>query len=346
VGATPLSELGTGTYLRFQGGLYPGGSNAAPLAHHAEGVARAQAVAPLDANGTPSSAGAYALLSIGMSNTTQEFCSQGGGAPCTPWSFMGQAAADPAVEPARLRIVNGARGGQPAQSWDDPLDANYDRVRDTVLAPAGLTEAQVAVVWVKQANPQPQASLPEPQADALALEAALGRIARAVRTRYPNAMLVLLSNRIYAGYADTTLNPEPYAYESAFAVKWLIQAQIAQMQGGGVDPVAGDLALGGAAPWLGWGPDLWADGLTARADGLFYTCDDLEADGTHPAQGAEQKVGAMLLGFMKSSPYAAPWFLAQSAAVPLLRDRAWTAGAAGALIVTLLSLLALRGRRA
>ena len=36
---------------------------------------------------------------------------------------------------------------------------------------------------------------------------------------------------------------------------------------------------------------------------------DFEADGTHPAQSGEQKVGARLLQFLKTSPYAAPWFL-------------------------------------
>ena len=36
-----------------------------------------------------------------------------------------------------------------------------------------------------------------------------------------------LSSRIYAGYAVTPLNPEPYAYESAFSVRGLIQQQMA-----------------------------------------------------------------------------------------------------------------------
>ena len=37
---------------------------------------------------------------------------------------------------------------------------------------------------------------------------------------------------------------------------------------------------------------------------------EVESDGTHPAQPAEQKVGRMLLDFMLASPFAVPWFRA------------------------------------
>ncbi len=301
-GLVPLNDLGTGLYFnQYQGGLYPGGANTPPPQHAAAGVARASAVVPRNAAGTPAPNGRYALLSIGMSNTTQEFC-------CHPGTFMGQAAADPQVNHATLRIVNGAAGGQTAGTWDSPTDANYDRVRDTVLAPQGLTEAQVQIAWVKVANAGPTVSLPSPSADAFTLLHQLGDIARSLRTRYPNLRLMFVSSRIYAGYATGTLNPEPYAYESGFACKWFVQAQIAQMAGGGADPVAGDLGPNVAA-WIAWGPYLWADGLTARSDGLIWECGDLENDGTHPSTSGETKVGTMLLDFMKTSPFAAPWFL-------------------------------------
>lgn len=346
IGATPLNELGTGTYAGLVGGLYPGGGNEPPPEHRAEGLARARAVEPLDVNGSPDPDGAFVLLSIGMSNTAEEFCSESGAEPCTPWSFMGQAAEHPEVRDDGLVLANGARPGQPASEWDAPEDLNYDRVRDQVLAPKGVSEAQVRIVWVKQANPFPQDALPAPGADAFALEANLGGIARAVRARYPNATLLLLSSRIYAGYADTTLNPEPFAYESGFAVKWAIEAQIEQMAGGGVDPESGDLDYRSSAPWLGWGPYLWADGTTARADGLAWLCADLEGDGTHPAASGEQKVGALLLDFMLSSPFAAPWFR-DSPAAPALP--LWASLAlAGALLLALWIRMAShdRGRRA
>jgi hypothetical protein len=300
-------------YKGFTGGLYPAGSNAEPAPHAAAGRARAQAIVPLDASGVASANGKIVMISVGMSNTTQEFCSSGSTTTnCTTWSFMGQAAVDAAVNHTTLAIVNGAHGGWDAASWDAASDPSYDSVRLNRLAPLGLSEQQVQIAWVKQADAGPRDSLPSLQSDAYQLESRLGNIVRAMKTHYPNLKLVFFSSRIYAGYATTTLNPEPFAYESGFAVKWLIQAQIDQMANGGtvVDARAGDLNYEADAPWLGWGPYLWADGLNPRqSDGLVWQVADFAADGTHPAQSGQQKVGSMLLAFFKSSPFTKCWFL-------------------------------------
>lgn len=312
-GRVPLTALGIGTYKGFVGGLYPAGANVEPAAHAAAGQSRAQAVVPLDTSGTPSPGGRVVLLSLGMSNTTQEFCSGGSTTiNCSSWSFMGQAAADASVNHTTLAIVNGARGGQDAQAWDAATDANYDTVRLNRLGPLGLTERQVQIVWVKEADAGPQDSLPAAQSDAYQLESRLGNIARALGTHYPNLKIIFFSSRIYAGYATTTLNPEPFAYESGFAVKWLIQAQIEQMSNGGTvtDTRTGDLNYNTGAVWLAWGAYLWADGTTPRlSDGLVWQSSDFVQDGTHPSQSGQQKVGTLLLTFFKNSPFTKCWFV-------------------------------------
>jgi hypothetical protein len=314
--AVPLTDMGAATYLGFAGGLYPGG-NLMPVAHGAAGAARAAAVTPLDTNGNPSVSGKIVMVSIGMSNTTQEFCNQANPAACTSWSFVGQAAADAAVNHATLVLVNGAASGKTAPFWTSPALADYDRVRDSDLAPAGLTEKQVQIGWVKVANAGPTVSLPSASADAYTLETQMGQIVRAMKTRYPNLKLVYFSSRIYAGYATTALNPEPYAYEYGFAVKWIVQAQIDQMANGGtiVDSHAGDLNYNTGAPWIAWGPYLWANGTTPRSDGLTWQPGDLQADGTHPSQSGQTKVGGLLLSFFKAEPTARPWFLAAAPAL-------------------------------
>jgi hypothetical protein len=255
--------------------------------------------------------GKYVLVSIGMSNTTQEFCSGNQPGACQPWSFMGQAAAHPAVDHTSLFIANGAAGGKSAAFWDAPTDPDYDRIVDDWLTPNGLSEQQVQVAWVKVANPGPTISLPDEDSDAYRLVEQMGDISRALKVRYPNLQQVFFSSRIYAGYATTALNPEPYAYESGLAVKWLVEAQVDQMNGGGVDPVAGDLDYtSGVAPWIAWGPYLWADGLNPRSDGLIWSAADFSSsDGTHPSTSGREKVGTMLLDFMLGSPFAQPWFL-------------------------------------
>jgi len=298
IGLTPLNDLGSGLYLgQYVGGLYPGGQNQPPAMHGQEGVARAAAVQPLDTRGNPDPGGKYVLLSIGMSNTTQEFS-----------QFMQLAAADSAVNHDTLVIVDGAAGGQTASAWDSPTDPNYDRVRDMELAPLGLTEAQVQVAWVKVANAGPTVALPNSNSDAYMLLQQSGNIARALKVRYPNIRIAFFSSRIYAGYASTTLNPEPYAYESAFGAKWVIQSQISQMSGGASHALAGSLDYGSNAPWLAWGPYLWADGLIPRSDGLIWQCSDLAQDGTHPSASGRQKVAELLLEFLLNSPFSQPWF--------------------------------------
>ncbi|MEK6675579.1 MAG: hypothetical protein AABZ47_07985 [Planctomycetota bacterium] len=317
VGLTPINDLGTGLYLSlYQGGLYPSGLNTAPAAHEAEGLARSFLIEPLDTFGNPSPTGKYILLSIGMSNTTQEFCSGGSFEPCTSWSFMGQAAVHPVVNHTALEIVNGAKGGQTAMLWDDPSDANYDRIVTDQLTPQGFTEAQVQVAWVKVADAGPTLSLPNVNADAYQLQTHTGNIMRAMKVRYPNLKIVFLSSRIYAGYATSTLNPEPYAYESAFASKWTIEAQVNQMAGGPIDAISGDLDFNTVAPWIAWGPYLWADGLNPRSDGFTWECLDMQPDGTHPAMVGQQKVGTLLMDFMLTSPFAIPWFLESGVLVP------------------------------
>jgi hypothetical protein len=325
--ATPLTDMGSRTYKGLTGGLYPNG-NTVPPAQAAAGLARAGRVQPLDADGKPSPNGKIVLLSISMSNGSAEWCGATTCLSTTPsgQSFMVQAAASPAVNHQTLMIVNGSHGGQVAARWTSPSSPDYDVVRDQQLAPLGLTEKQVQVIWLKEADAYPTVALPArpgPQAanqvpDAYTLETELGNILRALRVRYPNLQEVFLSSRIYGGYASSPikdvsrLNPEPYAYESGFSVKWVIQAQIEQMGNGGAvtDARAGDLNDNTVAPWIAWGPYLWADGTIRRSDGLVWLRSDFAPDGTHPSPSGIAKVGTALLNFFLDSPYTRCWFRA------------------------------------
>jgi hypothetical protein len=289
-GLLPLPDLASGSYHGEEGGLYPGGKNVPPPAHLAAGLALAKRVVPLDRDGLPDDGGRIVLLSIGMSNTTQEFS-----------AFQKLAADAPGLNP-KLALVDGAQGGQTAQITANP-QSNFWRVVEQRLAEAGVTPAQVEAVWLKQANAQPSAGFP---ADAKKLEADVVATLHNLHDRFPNLKLCYLSSRIYGGYAVTPLNPEPYAYEGGFAMKWAIADQIAGTPDLNFDPARGAVR----APWIAWGPYLWSDGVKGRKlDDLVYTRDDLGPDGTHPSDAGRRKVARQLLDFLKTDPTAKGWFL-------------------------------------
>ncbi|MBI3620285.1 hypothetical protein HY214_04045 [Candidatus Roizmanbacteria bacterium] len=315
--ATPLMDLGNQTYLGFGGGLYPNGSNAVPAAGDSAGKMRSSAILPLDGNGVATSGGQIVMLSIGMSNTSYEFCGNSTGCTTTAQaanSFMGQAEANPSVNHVNLKILNGALALQDASKWTSPTLPAYNYVRDSVLTPAGVTEKQVQVVWLRDADAFQTVSLSGGSgADAYTLENEMGQVVRAAKVRYPNLQMVFLSNMTYGGYSTGSLNPEPYAYENGFGIKWLIQAQLDQMANGGtvVDARAGDLNYNtGVAPWVAWGPDLWADGITPRSDGFTWLAEDVRSDGIHPSASGIGKVAGLLMNYFTKSPYTSAWFMA------------------------------------
>ncbi len=288
----PLTDL-TGQYQGFAGGLYSGGKSVRPAAHEVSGLALAKTVQPLDADGRPSADGRVVLLSAGMSNTTQEF------------SMFKQLADREPTKHARLVIVDGAQGAMTAaviQSADTQRGAQYWSVVDQRLQLAGVTRAQVQVAWIKQANAGPNQGFPR---YAQMLQADLGNIVRLMKSRFPNLKLCYLSSRTYGGYATTTLNPEPYAYESGFSVKWLIERQLQGDAELNFDAGKGVVK----APWLSWGPYLWANGATKRADGFAYEESDFGADGTHPSQSGRMKVAQLLLKFFTTDTTAKSWFV-------------------------------------
>jgi hypothetical protein len=292
IGVTPLDELGAADYQGFVGGLYPGGSNARPIAHEVAGLAQASGVVPRDAQGNPDPNGSVALLTIGMSNTSIH---------SNAWRQA--VLADPSRD-AHFVLVNGAQGGIPAEAMDAAGDPYWVSVLPGKLAQAGITAAQVQVAWLLQTNAGPTTPFPQ---FALELTDTLERIVQIARAQFPNLRILYLGNRIYAGYSTTSLNPEPYAFEQGFANKWLIERQLLGAPQLNFDPAHGAVL----APWLAWGPYTWADGLTPRSDGLTWTCPDFNPDGTHPSAFGAQKYAAYLLGFLQTDSSARAWYLAQ-----------------------------------
>ncbi len=287
--ATPLIDFGSATYRGFQGGLYPNLSNKRPAAHNTAGVAIAQTIKPLNNSGAIDDVnGKIVWMSIGMSNTTQE-----------TQVFLSLLQTFANKNP-KLNLIDGAEGGKDIKQINNPA-ASYWNTINNRLTNAGLSPEQVQVIWFKEAEAHPTdtsfATYPD------GLKNKYKSVMQMLKTKFPNLKLCYLSNRIYAGYATSKLNPEPFAWYTGWTVKRLIE-----------DQISGDASLNysGSNPsvaWLSWGPYLWANGATPRSDGLVWLPEDFQSDGTHPSASGRQKVAEMLLQFFSTDETTKSWFL-------------------------------------
>lgn len=291
LGALPLTDLGSGEYQGFEGGLYPGGSNDIPPSHLEAGLEAAAAIQPLDAAGNPSPSGKIGLMSLGVSNTRQEFV-----------TFIELVAESDTINPA-LVVVNGAQGGRDVDSWQ-PGGSPW-QVAENRLQEAGITPPQVQAMWIKVPEVRLEGTFPD---HARGYVDKLQLVLAEVQIRYPNVKVAYLSSRTYGGYGSTR-NPEPFAYENGFGVKWTIEQQLEAAPG---------YTAGEKIPWIAWGPYLWADGVgddgeeggvPGRSDGLEWVCQDFVGDGIHPATTGRDKVAQMLWDHLSQDPTAKAWFL-------------------------------------
>ena len=142
----PLTELGTARYHGEAGGLYGNGLNEPPPIHRQLAKGAISKIQTLDAAGKTSRDGTIVLLSIGMSNTTQEFS-----------AFVRLANQERRKRP-ELRLVDGAQGGADAIAWTGAGARSGRALKgdpwanvDAKLKAANVTAAQVQAIWVKQA---------------------------------------------------------------------------------------------------------------------------------------------------------------------------------------------------
>lgn len=280
----PLCDMSAADrYEGEDGGLYGGGQNTPPEPHRKAALAQLARLRPLSPAGQPDENGTIGFVSISMSNATQEF------------SRFKQVADRSPLKSPKVTIVDCAQGGQAMAEWAPP-DARPWQEAKRRLDAAGVSPQQVQVAWIKLANKMPSGSFQE---HARKLERDTLAVLHNARKMFPNLRIAYLGSRTYGGYARGALNPEPYAYESAFVVRWLIQRQI-----------KGDAELAESkSPLLLWGPYLWAEGTRGRKlDGLVWERNDFGPDGVHPSDSGRQKVAELLLKFLTTDPLARPWF--------------------------------------
>lgn len=275
----------------FTGGLYPGGANVPPAGRLNTALSIARTIQPLDTHGNPSADGSILLLSIGMSNTSQEFM-----------EFIREAQNDARMNPA-IKLINGARSGQETSRWVDDSYNNWTRVENDVTE-LGYDPRQVQVAWVKLANKEP---LPQFPAEPERLRTGLESVARNLKQYFPNIKIAYFSPRARSYlYFDSTTPGELAAFETGFAIKWMIERQMNGVQ---------ELTFEGSqanVPFLTWGPYFWRDAWPPQY---------LEDDCIHPSSQGEKNIAEILMDFFLTDPTAVEWFAKEDqGAVPLPGD--------------------------
>ena len=320
----PITDM-TESYKGEDGGLYGGGKNEPPEGHLGAHLRETAKIVPRDASGEPSAEGKIGFITLGFSN------------PSIESEDFKRTADNDAQKNPQVVIVNGCIGGRSAVMWawdgadvlpkaeQERLDQEMDLLgmpkgkrkssnqeKDTWptlaqrIADAGLSAKQVQVAWLKQveANPKPLGEFP---AHARALQADITAMLNIAHQRYPNLRIVYLSSRTFGGWSGRASgSPEPYAYESGFGTRWLVQNQIKGDAQLNFDPAKGEVK----APLLLWGPYLWAQGPNPRKlDGLTWTQNDVRPDQLHPNESGCRKTTTLLLNFFKTNAATSRWFV-------------------------------------
>jgi putative Ig domain-containing protein len=291
---TPLTDLGTGSYGGEEGGLYSGGTNTRPTSQTTYGQTLAGEVQPLSSSGAPDPTGKIVFLALGESTALDEF----------GVAFLPLAQHDPAIN-SNIVFVDGAQGGAtPGTLLTTTGNKYFNTIINNYLPDQGVTANQVQVMWIEDSNGIATGTFPT---DMTTLTTDYETVLTNLHTLFPHLLMVYFSSRIYAGYSNgvAKINPEPYAYESGFAVKNAIEDQY---DGSGI--CAGNGCSPIVAPWVSWGPYYWANGLLPSENGMVWTCQDLQADGTHPqSPSGDLKVATQVLNFFKTDVTTTPWFL-------------------------------------
>lgn len=332
--ATPLTDFSSGElYNGFPGLLY-NDSNTPDAAHDTDGRTAASSIQPLDRSGNVAADGVIGWVGIGGSNLTAELCTSNfittrNAGQCDPYTFFDQANKLANINPS-LVLADCAATGLFASNWLNLGSGGWTGCLGTRLPAYGLTPAQVEIVAINDDNGLataptlsnisgsscPTTPVQGSDPDACVYEANLATLVRLLKTEFPNLKQIFLQPRTYCGYGSA----EPLCYENGFALKWLVQAQVDQIEGtanlaGSNDQLAGDLSYTSAA-WMAWGPYLWGAGATPRLDGQSWPPNDFEFDGSTTSQCqyygincGRQHDADLMMAFYTTSPYTTPWFL-------------------------------------
>jgi len=276
----PLTDLGTGTFHGFIGGLYENGQNMPGAAHATLLKERSARIMPLDTEGKPSPSGRIVIAGIGASVCRQIFA-----------ELERSGTETAGIHPA-ITFVNCASGGADVNKI---TEERYWQKAEQALAARGVSARQVQVVWYQSDDLRDQRD--DFPGRAQRLQASLAAQMKLLAQHFPKAQLCYHSARHTTAFMSVdqgkAKHAEPRPYHVGWAVKWLIASP---------DNGANDI------PLATWATYFWTDGTTPRADGYAWS-PDMVSDGVHLSAAGVQRVARELCEFWSRDAFARSWFL-------------------------------------
>lgn len=266
---TPICDTRDILTAGRSGGLYPNGQNIPTDLYEQYRRVSVAKVMPRNASGNPDPQGQIGFLCIGMSNAGLYFR-----------GFTDALEVHSSIQPA-IRFVHAAMEGRDIRHIVHANDAYWKHVHHAIRD-AGLTPAQIQVVWMMQ-TVHGAALLHDPGEMYISwLADRYLDVVTLLSALFPNLQLLYSSGREYGGYNPPGQgNPEPYAWYTGLAWKDLIRRH---------PPTPAY-----ARPWIGWAGYFWANGMHPRKDGLVWKRSDFQEDGVHPSHSGIAKAGRIIL---------------------------------------------------
>ncbi|MEZ4700745.1 MAG: hypothetical protein R2834_10480 [Rhodothermales bacterium] len=230
-------------------------------------------------NGVPTvtaTNGKIVIVAISMSNGLQEF---------DRFISLYEGHQDVSTQ---IELVNCAVAGSALENWLSEQTL-WSKCKDNIEKKYSLD--QVKVIWAKNADQftADGITLPSPDADYYDLTNNIGALAQKIGDEFPSVQAIFNTSRIYGGYVveeKQGARGEPISYEGGFATN----AAIERWKNGELP----------GAPWMGWGPYLWANGLTPNGSGIFWDKTDFQGangENQHPSEQGATKVADALHDF-------------------------------------------------
>jgi len=268
----------------FETGLYPGGTNEMPPTHRQAGERIAGTIGPLDADGAvDDQSGRILALVLGHSNCSMYFR-----------ALQRQLVQQREKMHPRFELINAAVGGQQLPEIVGLQGGVWDRVQSLLDGRPGYSARQVQVLFLHttyHGAGNPRRAPPRPFPDVMRnMQRDLDKVLAYCVERFPNLKIAYLTCdgfRHFTGF-------EPHVYQEAFALKWLIESQLAG------EPSTQFEGPDRRLPWLTWGPYIWDN----TWDRSYFT------DGVHPVPKALDIFVDKYWQHLSHDSVARPWLFA------------------------------------